>query len=181
MNPTNHAPDQQHPEASMPPSILTVEWMPLDGIIQQWATAAIDLPHAEALQATSEALRALALETSARRCYGDTCTVRAWEPSSPELVKQHLALALTDLFEARRHWEAVAEWLERLARACRRERDCYSLLCALFTELYTHQGYISRLVARLAEESVPVTATMQQAMTHTLAEAFGVPEQEETA
>ena len=170
---THRTPD---PQASMHASLPSVEWMPLDGIIQQWATAAIDLPHAEALQATSEALRALALETSARRCYHDTCTVRAWEPPSPELMGQHLTRALTDLFEARRHWGLVAEWLERLARECRRERACYPLLCDLFVTLYTHQGYLSRLVARLAEENVPVTVAMQQAMGRTLAAAFCIQE-----
>jgi len=169
--------DHDAPHAALP----SVEWMPLDGITHEWTATLVDLPHSEALQATCEALRALALETSARRCYYDTCTVRAWEQPSPELVGQHLALALTDLFEARRHWGLVAEWLERLARACRRERACYPLLCDLFAALYTHQSYLCRLVARLAEESVPVTATMQQAMAHILAAAFGMPEQEGTA
>lgn len=170
-------PDQgDAPHISLP----SVEWMPLEGILQTWTWAIVELPQTEALQATSEALRALSLETSARRCYYHSCAVRAWEQPAPELVGQHLASALGDLFEAHRHWGLVAEWLERLARECRRERDCYPQLCDLFAALYSHQSYLARLVARLAEESVPVTVAMQQAMGHTLAAAFGVPEPEGT-
>lgn len=160
-----------------------VEWMPLDGLVQQWTQPLFELvwPHSEALQASSEALRALALETDARRSYYHVRAVLAWMPPTPELVGQHLAQTFTDLVEARRHWQAVAEWLERLARECRREeRMCYPLLCELFTTLYTYQGYLCRLLARLAEELVPVTASMQQAMASTLAKAFNTPEAEET-
>jgi|GEM_PF-1447442 len=161
-------------------SLPAVEWIPLDGLIQTWATAVVELPQPEALQATSEALRALALETSARRCYYNACTVRAWDQPAPELVGQHLSLTLTDLFEAHRHWGLVAEWLERLARECRQEQAHYPLLRDLFAALSTHQGYLCRLLARLAEEAVPVTVAMQQAMARTLAVAFCVTEQEGT-
>jgi len=162
--------------------IPPVEWIPLDGLAQQWTQMLCELewPHPEALQASSEALRALALETTARRSYLHMKTVRSWKPPTPELAEQHLAQAFTDLCEARRHWQAVGEWLQRLARECRQEeRACYPLLCELFTTLYTHQSYLCRLLSRLAGELVPATAQVQQAMVQTLAKTFGVPEQEE--
>lgn len=163
--------------------ISPVDWIPLDGMAQQWTQALFELewPHPEALQASSAALRALALETNARRSYLHVKMVRTWKPPTAQLAEQHLAQAFTDLCEARRHWQAAGEWLERLARECRQEeRACYPLLCELFTALYTHQSYLCRLLARLAEELVPATAQVQQAMIRTLAIAFGVPMQEET-
>lgn len=175
---TNHVPDQSQ-ETALSVSTPSVEWMPLDGLVQQWtqALSAFAWPRAEALQASSAALRALALETSARRCYLHGTLVRAWEPPVPELVGQHLSEAFGELVQARQHWQAVAEWLERLARECRREeRACYPLLCTLFTALSTHQSYLCQMLSRLADELVPATAAVQRAMLHTLAQEFGMPE-----
>jgi hypothetical protein len=175
---TNPLPDDSSSSITLP----SVEWMPLDGLVVQWTAAlsALEWPRAEALQASSAALHALALETTARHSYLSVETVRTWTPPTPELVGQHLGQAFLDLVEAHRHWQAVGEWLERLSRECRREeRTCYPLLCELFTTLATHQGYLCQLLARLATELVPVPEQVQQARTQTLAQAFGVAAQEE--
>ena len=74
MTTTNHFPDPS-PETDNAVSLLTVEWMPLEGLIQSWAAFAQETTSACALRALSAAFAALEQESMARSRQADYAAV----------------------------------------------------------------------------------------------------------
>src|SRR5579863_7245126 len=113
-------PDAPFPESSLNiPGLPSVEWMPLDGLIQSWADFAHETTSAAGLFAASCAFAALACESAALASYLEAenyrCTsdVLSWSPR----IHTDGIEALTQLSTAFQHWIAVEPWLARCSLA----------------------------------------------------------------
>ena len=132
-----------------PPSM---EWMPLDGLIQSWADFAHETTSAAGLFAASCAFAALACESSAlasyleaenRRC---TCDGLSWSPR----IQANRVEALTQLSTACQHWIEVEPWLAR----CTLVHDVADgQIPDLVHGLSLHELYLFRLFVRVLEET----------------------------
>lgn len=127
----------------------TVEWMPLDGLIQAWAAFAHGTTHACALSALSSAFAALEQESLARRRYGSVYDDR-W----PASVSDALGHTLAPLAQAATSWLTALGELDAYRRAGPPAEDDpdEQTVCALFAASYQHMLSVSLLSVRLVEE-----------------------------
>ena len=115
----------QYPSPSSP--TLSTAWMPLDGLIQQWADFGAEATSAPALQATSAVFAALARETEALEHH-----TAAWYNSLAVDIT-NLQHALDELSQARGHWTEAMLSLELLvldALGTKAAKDATHLLIA---------------------------------------------------
>lgn len=127
----------------------SVEWMPLDGLIQSWAVFAHGTTHACALSALSSAFAALEQESVARRRYG-TLSDDRW----PASVSDALGHALTSLAQAATSWLTALDELDAYRRAGPPAEDDpdEQAVCALFAASYQHLLSVALLSVRLVQE-----------------------------
>lgn len=148
---TNHISDQQHLATSLRVSDSPVEWMPLDDLIQSWASFASEATNAACLFATSAAFAALACESSARASYleaEDRCSrlSLSWSPR----IQADRMEALTQLSTACHHWLMVEPHLAR----CTLAHDfANGMIPDLVYGLSVHEVYLFRLFLRVLEET----------------------------
>src|SRR5579863_6911308 len=146
-------PDAPFPESSLNiPGLPSVEWMPLDGLIQSWADFAHETTSAAGLFAASAAFAAFACEGAAlasyleaedRRSRGD---VLSWSPR----IQDSRLEALTQLSTARQHWIEIEPWLSR----CTLVHDfANGAVPDLVHGLGVHEMYLFRLFLRVLDEA----------------------------
>ena len=149
----NSVPDAPFPESSLNiPDLPSVEWMPLDGLVQSWADFAHETTSAAGLFATSAAFAALACESAAlasyleaedRRSRGDGLS---WSPR----IQESYIETLTQLSTACQHWITVEPWLAR----CTLVHDfADGRIPDLVHGLGVHETYLFRLFLRVLEET----------------------------
>lgn len=162
-------------ETALSVSLPTVEWMPLDALIQSWAAFAHETTSAAGLFAASSAFAALACESSARAAYLEAenhrrpSNVCSW---SPRIQASRLE-SLTQLSTACQHWITVEPWL---ARSSLVSDFADGLIPDLVTQLGTHEQYLFRLFLRVLEETAtesgePLRILVGQVRTTDLEEA----------
>ena len=148
MTTTNHLPDPS-PEASLHVTLPSVEWMPLDGLIQSWAAFAQETTNACALRALSAAFAALEQESMARR-YALTVSDDRWPASVPDAV----SAALSRLAQAATSWLAALDELDTYRRAGPPAEEAFDeqAVLALFAESYQQLLSVACLSVRLVQE-----------------------------
>jgi hypothetical protein len=139
---TNQQPDlivipmAEHSAASLS---LSIAWMPLEGVAQQWASFAGAFLTYPAFTATAAVFSALALEAEALQQYDHasvrhvTGEVRLWRAAADEQ-------ALHALQDASSQWLCALSWLERLANDTHHplaDKE-HSTLRSFFAEATTH-------------------------------------------
>jgi len=163
---TNHVPDQQSPETALSVSLPTVEWIPLDGLIQFWADFAHETTSAAGLSAVSSAFAALASETSARgSCLeAEAMRTRSQLSWSPRIQAQQIS-ALSELSEACQRWIEAGQWLSRLPS----DELVADRIPDLVGDLGVHATFLFRLFLRVLEEAATESGEPLRVLVGTLA------------
>jgi len=131
--------------------VPVVEWMPLDGLAQQWATFASHSTQQWAFATASLAFTALEHETAARRVYAEAHT-EAW----PASVQDALMASLSHLTEAASSWLSALDRLEEYVRVvlpAEEEQDEQAVL-QLLADSYHHLLYVACLSVRLVQTTL---------------------------
>ena len=104
--------EEEHPPASVP--CLSTYWMPLEGVIQQWAAYGAEADRVPLLTATAHAFFALAHETKALRHF---TFAREQHTGSrfPDHAGYWYGQTEHALFEATHHWSRAASALDSLS------------------------------------------------------------------
>jgi len=148
---SNRVPNQS-PETALPVSTSTMEWMPLDGLIQQWVDFAHETTSAAGLFAASTAFAALACERAALSAYLDAKQHRrphdVW-PCCPRIQESRME-TLTQLSTACHHWIEVEPWLSRCTLVLDVAKD---LIPDLVEQLGIHADYLFHLFWRVLAET----------------------------
>lgn len=133
------------PTNSLPP----VEWMPLDGLVQQWAAFVSCSTREYALTAARFAFGALEAETAARHMAGETPQT-PWPELSPHSA---LVVALDHLTHAASSWLSACDWLEQYRRMDlpSEEEQSDSAVCELLADSYQHLLSVACLSVRLVQ------------------------------
>jgi hypothetical protein len=116
---------------------LSTNWIPLDGLIQQWGRCGTGANNASALHAIGLIFSALAREITDREHY-----MAAWH-SSQKVDMTDLESAIEELCQAREHWA------DAMAALGTRSRD-------------TALNEARRMVAQLMEQRIRVSALIQE-------------------
>lgn len=149
MTTTNHLPDQP-PEAALSVSPSpSVEWIPLDGLAQQWATFASQSTRPRAFAAASLAFTALKQETEARHL-----ELRARRDPRPTTAQAALLLAFEPLQQAASSWLAAIEQVDEYSRydLSHDEEQSEQAVHLLLIESYDHLLQVACLSVRLVQE-----------------------------
>jgi hypothetical protein len=150
MTQPHHVPDQPQ-ETVLSLSTPSIEWMPLDGLIQSWADFAHETTCAAGLFAASAAFAALACECAALSSYLEAENRRnrdvlSWLPR----IQADRVEALTQLSTACQHWLSVEPWLSRCSVA---HDFANGVIPDLVHSLGVHELYLFRLFMRALEET----------------------------
>lgn len=127
----------------------SVEWMPLDGLAQQWAAFASHSTQQCAFATVSLAFTALEHETAARRISYDA-PQEAW----PASVQDGLLAALHHLTKAASSWLSALDRLEeyyRVVLPAEDEQDEQTII-SLQAVTYAHLLHVAGLSVRLVQE-----------------------------
>lgn len=163
---TNYPSDQQSPETALSVSLPTVEWMPLDGLIQSWAAFAHEVTSGPGLYAASSAFAALASETSALSSYLEADTLRArYQLSWTPRIQGTFSTALRELSEACQRWIEVEQWLTRCPLA---HEFGDGPGPDLVGDLGIHETYLFHLFLRVLEEAATESGTPLRVLVGTL-------------
>lgn len=129
--------------------IPVVEWMPLDGLAQQWATFASHSTRPRAFAAVSRAFTALKQETEARHL-----EQRACRDLRPTTAQAALLLAFEPLQQAASSWLAAIEQGDEYARydLSHDEEQSEQAVHLLLSESYDHLVQVACLSVRLIQE-----------------------------
>lgn len=129
--------------------IPVVEWMPLDGLVQQWAAFVSCSTREYAFTAARFAFGALEEETAARSMEGGTQQT-PWPETPPQSA---LVVALDHLTHAASSWLSACEWLEQYRTTdlpSEEEQSDYVVL-ELLADSYQHLLSVACLSVRLIQ------------------------------
>jgi hypothetical protein len=133
------------------PAPVAAEWMPLDGLIGQWAAFASEpqAVSALALQLIGDAFLACSCEMSAHKEYileqdGDY-------RDRPRFLTRGLDECITQLSEACSRWSSVLYWLARLDDE---PDDVLEVVRHMTEATRTQRRRVERLLLRVQEEQV---------------------------
>lgn len=129
-----------------PPALPADEWIPLDELIQRWATFAHVTTSAVGLAAASAAFAALAAETAARHSTVNACypSVLSASPPPAALIES----MMSGLDEARQCWLEALGHLHRLPNGAQDE-EAMLLAASLGAQSLRHSQHLLALSARL--------------------------------
>ncbi len=124
-----------------------MNWIPLDALVEQWATFGGTFFSYPALMATSAVFSAFSCETSALQLYNDACNA---EVRNAEItVRALLEQVIDDLQEASSRWMSTLYWLERFASGEQHatfSRDTIRTLFSQATEQLARLGGLQQQV-----------------------------------
>ncbi|MGB8347671.1 MAG: hypothetical protein WCD86_22500 [Ktedonobacteraceae bacterium] len=148
----NYPSDQPSPETARSVSTPTVEWMPLDGIVQAWADVARQTTNERAFAAASLAFTALEQETTARRLYA-LSHQEAW----PAAVQDALTSALCQLTDAASSWLSACDRLGeyRTVYLPDEEEPSEQAVLSALAAGYRQLLHVAQLTVRLIQEISP--------------------------
>jgi hypothetical protein len=140
------------PSPQPPPfrPLLSTAWMPLDALVQEWATFGAQATDAPALTATGMAFLALSWETSALHH-----RTRAYQHQQRGLRRsavRDLGQAMQDLTHATKHWSQVVLWLERLANDERSPAEDLEPVRELMRQVLSQQQRVWTLMQQVQED-----------------------------
>ncbi len=90
-----------------------MNWIPLEAVVEQWATFGGTCFSYPALMATSAVFSAFSFETSALRQYNEACSAESH--GAEIMVRALLEQVIDDLQQASSRWISTLYWLERFA------------------------------------------------------------------
>jgi len=131
------------------PSTLPAEWVPLDALIQAWASFGRATRSLEGLQATSHAFAALALETRARASYAQAMRegqAMQWPPHLSSAFSE----ATASLSDACEDWLKAEDSLSQLVG--RQDEEAAVLVPDVTTKVTCHAQHLFRLFLRMLKE-----------------------------
>ncbi len=132
------------------PSMLSTAWIPLDALIQVWATFGAQAASAPALTATGMAFLALSWETSA--LHHRTWAYQGQQRGLGRSVVRRLGQAMQDLSQATTHWSQAALWLERLANDEYQPVDDLEPVRELLRQVLSQQQRVWALMQEVQED-----------------------------
>lgn len=126
-----------------------MNWIPLNALVEQWATFGGTSVSYPALMATSTVFSAFSLETSALRLYNEACSAKS--RSAEITVRALLEQVIDDLQQASSRWMSTLYWLERFASGEHHDTLPLDTIRTLFfqtTEQLERLGLLQRQVYR---------------------------------
>ncbi len=110
----------------------SMAWMPLEGIVEQWATFGGTYLTYHAFMATSSVFSAFSCEASALRHYDEVCKARF---NGAEITaRAAFEQVVEDLQQASSRWISTAYWLERLAGSGQHTASALASLRTFFSQ-----------------------------------------------
>ncbi len=125
-------------------------WMPLEDIVEQWATFGGAFLTYPALMTTSTVFSALSFETSAFQHYHETC--KAQLNGAEITARAAFEQVIEDLQQASSRWISTMYWLERFASGGQHTEKTLTSIRTLFsqaTEQLERLGLLTRQAHQL--------------------------------
>jgi hypothetical protein len=124
--------------------------MPLDALVQQWASFGAQASSAPALTTTGTVFLALSWETSA--LHHRTKAYQAQQRGLRRSAVRWLGQTMQDLSHATNHWSQAALWLERLANDERYPADDLEPVRELMRRVLSQQRRVWTLMHEVQED-----------------------------
>ncbi len=147
MTPYQEDPHENDPREQENELSRGMAWMPLEDIVEQWATFGGTFLTYPALMTTSTVFSAFSFEASALQHYNETC--KAQLNGAEVTARAAFEQMIEDLQQASSRWISAMYWLERFASGGQHTEITLTLIRTLFsqaTEQLERLGLLTRQV-----------------------------------
>ena len=141
-------PSPLHPPTA--PIALSTAWIPLDALVQEWATFGTQATDAPTLTATGMAFLALSWEMSA--LHHRTWAYQDQQRGLRRSAVRWLGQTMQDLTHATKHWSQVVLWLERLALDEHQQVEDLDAIRSLMQRTLEQQQRVWTLMQQVQED-----------------------------